>query len=100
MTKGRSRDEVLSWDEYFMSVALLAAQRSKDPSTQVGACIVNSKRKIVGMGYNGFPIGCKDENLPWGREGDFLDTKYAYVCHAEMNAIMNKNEASLEGCIM
>lgn len=79
----------LSWDEYFMGIALLSAQRSKDPSTQVGACIVNKEKKIVGLGYNGFPIGCNDDALPWEREGDFLNTKYPYVCHAELNAILN-----------
>lgn len=79
----------LTWDEYFMGIALLSAKRSKDPSTQVGACIVNKEKKIVGLGYNGFPIGCDDDALPWEREGDFLDTKYPYVCHAELNAILN-----------
>ncbi len=79
----------LTWDEYFMGIALLSAKRSKDPSTQVGACIVNKEKKIVGLGYNGFPIGCDDDALPWEREGDFLNTKYPYVCHAELNAILN-----------
>lgn len=81
--------EPLSWDEYFMGVALLAAHRSKDPNTRVGACIVNQDKKIVGVGYNGFPRGCSDESLPWKREGTFLNTKYPYVCHAELNAILN-----------
>eukprot|EP00753_Platysulcus_tardus_P001236 PLAT112.1.p1 GENE.PLAT112.1~~PLAT112.1.p1 ORF type:complete len:161 (-),score=44.64 PLAT112.1:97-555(-) len=82
-----------------MSVAFLSALRSKDPNTQVGACIVSPDRKIVGIGYNGFPIGCDDESLPWARRGESeLDTKYPYVCHAEMNAIMNKNAAQLRGC--
>ncbi|MCF7886050.1 MAG: dCMP deaminase family protein [Candidatus Marinimicrobia bacterium] len=83
------RKDYISWDEYFMGISLLSAQRSKDPSTQVGACIVNEQNKIVGVGYNGFPIGCSDEELPWDREGDFLDTKYPFVCHAELNAILN-----------
>lgn len=82
------REDYLSWDEYFMGVAFLSAQRSKDPSTQVGACIVKNQ-KIVGVGYNGFPCGCSDDVMPWGKEGDFLDTKYAYVVHAELNAILN-----------
>ncbi len=81
----------ITWDEYFMGVAILSAYRSKDPSTKVGACIVNQKNKIVGVGYNGFPIGCDDEALPWERDGDFLDTKYPYVCHAELNAILNSS---------
>jgi len=88
---------VLSWDDYFMSVAMLSAQRSKDPSTQVGACIVDSNKKIVGVGYNGFPIGCSDDELPWAREGDFLDVKYPYVCHAELNAILNSVGKNLWG---
>lgn len=81
----------ISWDEYFMGVALLSSYRSKDPSTKVGACIVDQHNKIVGVGYNGFPIGCDDELLPWDREGAFLDTKYPYVCHAELNSILNSN---------
>lgn len=97
----RKRDDYLCWDDYFMSVAMLSAMRSKDPSTQVGACIVNPERKIVGIGYNGFPIGCCDDDLPWARKADDeLNTKYPYVCHAEMNAIMNKNTSSLKGCTM
>lgn len=92
------RLDYLSWDEYFMAVALLSAQRSKDPNTQVGACIVNQEKKIVGVGYNGFPIGCSDDELPWGREGDPLDTKYPYVCHAELNAILNSIPGNLKDC--
>lgn len=92
------RTDYLSWDEYFMAVALLSAQRSKDPNTQVGACIVNSEKKIVGVGYNGFPIGCSDEKLPWGRAGNPLDTKYPYVCHAELNAILNSIPGNLKDC--
>lgn len=85
-----------------MGVAFLSAMRSKDPSTQVGACLVDTENKIVGIGYNGFPRGCSDDSLPWARhgEGGFLDTKYAYVCHAEMNAILNRNIAPLHGCRM
>lgn len=89
----------ISWDDYFMGIAVLSAHRSKDPNTQVGACIVNEDRKIVGIGYNGFPIGCTDDQLPWGSESDNpLQTKYPYVCHAEMNAIINKNQSALKGC--
>ena len=92
------RTDYISWDEYFMAVALLSAHRSKDPSTQVGACIVNQKKRIIGIGYNGFPAGCSDDELPWEREGMFLDTKYPYVCHAELNAITNAtNRYDLEG---
>lgn len=83
------RQNYISWKEYFMGIAKLSAQRSKDPSTQVGACIVNNENKIVGIGYNGFPNGISDDDLTWERKGNFLDTKYAYVCHAELNAIMN-----------
>merc|ERR1712072_1665945 len=82
-----------------MAVALLSAQRSKDPRTQVGAAIVNEDKVVVGIGYNGFPIGCSDDELPWARTAEReLDTKFPYVCHAEMNAIMNRNCQSLEGC--
>lgn len=90
------RTNYISWDEYFMGVASLSAMRSKDDSSQVGACIVNQKNRIVGIGYNGFPIGCDDDMLPWEREGEFLDTKYAYVVHAEPNAILNSS-VDLEG---
>ena len=83
------RKDYISWDEYFMGVALLSAKRSKDPSTQVGACIVNQQKKIVGIGYNGLPFGCDDESFPWERTGNFLETKYPYVVHAEPNAILN-----------
>lgn len=94
----RKRTDYISWEDYFMAIAQLSAQRSKDPSTQVGACIVNSQKRIIGIGYNGFPTGCSDDMLPWDREGDFLDTKYPYVCHAEMNAITNSsNKPQLEG---
>lgn len=95
MTK---RKDYISWDEYFMGIALLSAQRSKDPNTQVGACIVNTEKKIVGVGYNGFPSGCDDDALPWEREGSFLETKYPYVCHAELNAILNSISRDLKGC--
>ena len=77
------------WDEYFMGVAILSSKRSKDPSTKVGACIVNQDKKIVGIGYNGFPAGCSDDVFPWDREGDYLECKYPYVVHAEPNAILN-----------
>jgi dCMP deaminase len=92
------RTDYLSWDEYFMAVAQLSAMRSKDPGTQVGACIVNRNKRIIGIGYNGFPAGCSDDLLPWGREGAYLETKYPYVCHAEMNAITNaSNKPDLDG---
>jgi dCMP deaminase len=81
-----------------MGVALLSAKRSKDPGTQVGACIVNQQNKIVGAGYNGLPMGCSDDAFPWSREGDFLNTKYPYVCHAELNAILNNIGMDLQGC--
>jgi len=92
------RTNYLSWDEYFMAVALLSAQRSKDPNTQVGACVANDQNKIVGVGYNGFPIGCSDDALPWDRQGKFLETKYPYVCHAELNAVLNSISKDLRNC--
>lgn len=92
------RNGYISWDEYFMGVALLASQRSKDPSTQVGACIVNDDNRIMSVGYNGFPRGCSDDEFPWEREGDKSTlTKYPYVCHAELNAILNAGGQNLAG---
>lgn len=90
--------KVINWDQYFMGVAKLSAYRSKDPNTQVGACIVNQDKKIVGVGYNGLPWGCEDDEFPWEvREGELYDTKYPYVVHAELNAILNST-GSLKGC--
>ena len=91
------RENYINWDEYFMGIALLSAERSKDPNSQVGACIVSSDNKIISIGYNGFPVGCSDDEISWEREGDFADTKYPYVCHAELNAILNNPGASLKG---
>jgi dCMP deaminase len=98
MSALKKRQDYISWDEYFMGVALLSARRSKDPNTQVGACIVNEKNKIVGAGYNGLPIGCHDDEFPWEKQGEFLQTKYPYVCHAELNAILNNIGITLHGC--
>ena len=83
------RTDYLTWDEYFMSVAMLSSKRSKDPSTQVGCCIVGKDNRILSTGYNGAPNNFSDDTFPWEREGNPLDTKYMYVCHSEMNAIMN-----------
>ena len=94
------RTDYLSWDEYYMGVATLSAQRSKDPSTQVGACIVNRDHKILSMGYNGMPVGCSDDLMAWDRDGGPLDTKYLYVCHAELNAILNHAGGSLKDTII
>lgn len=91
------RQDYLSWDEYFMGIALLSAGRSKDNNTQVGACIVSDENKVLSVGYNGMPIGCNDDDMPWEREGEPLDTKYPYVCHAELNAILNRITGSLKG---
>ena len=89
------RTDYISWDEYFMGVAMLAARRSKDPSTQVGACIVSQDNIIISTGYNGMPKGCSDDEFPWEREG--AETKYPYVVHAELNAILNANGRDLRG---
>ena len=94
------REDYISWDEYFMAVAQLAGMRSKDPHTQVGACIVSQDNKILSMGYNGFPKGCSDDEFPWRREGDPYDTKYFYTTHSELNAILNYRGGSLEGATM
>ena len=94
------RNDYLNWDDYFMSVALLSGKRSKDPSTQVGACIVNKSNIIESIGYNGFPKGCSDDEFPWERDGNVLDTKYLYVVHAELNAILNARGRNLSDCII
>lgn len=100
---GMKRQDYISWDEFFMGVALLAAQRSKDPNSQVGACIVSGEDDpaggniILSTGYNGFPAGCSDDEFPWEREGEFGDTKYPFVVHAELNAILNARGKSLRG---
>lgn len=92
------RKDYISWDEYFMGIAMLSAMRSKDPNSQVGACIVRDN-KILSLGYNGMPIGCDDDIMPWGREGNELETKYMYVCHSELNAILNAGK-DLHGSTM
>jgi dCMP deaminase len=91
------RQDYINWDEYFMGVAVLAAQRSKDPSTQVGACIVDDQNRILSTGYNGFPLGCSDDEFPWERAGEETETKYPYVVHAELNAILNSRGKNLAG---
>lgn len=93
------REDYISWAEYFMGIALLSAQRSKDSGTQVGACIVSRSHKILSLGYNGMPTGCLDDSMPWARDGQPLDTKYMYVCHAELNAILNAGK-DLRGAIL
>lgn len=92
------REDYISWDEYFMGISLLSSMRSKDPSTQVGACIVSDDNKILSVGYNGFPRGCSDDDFPWERSADTQnDTKYPFVCHAELNAILNSGGQNLVG---
>ncbi len=94
--ENNKRKNYFDWDETFMQICHVIAQRSKDPNTQTGACIVSSDNVILGVGYNGFPRGCSDDNLPWDRDGDFCDNKYAYVVHSEENAILNANSANLK----
>ena len=91
------RSDYISWDEYFMGIAILSGERSKDPNTQVGACIVGEDNRILSVGYNGFPNGCSDELFPWAREGNELETKYPFVAHSELNAILNYRGGNLEG---
>lgn len=91
------RQGYISWNEYFMGVAVLASMRSKDPNTQVGACIVDNENRILSTGYNGFPSGCSDDEFPWERKGDFCETKYPFVVHAELNAILNARGKNLTG---
>lgn len=92
------REGYLCWDDYFMSVALLSGKRSKDPNTQVGSCIVNKNNVIESIGYNGLPKGCSDDEFPWEKEGEMLNTKYPFVVHAELNAILNAKGKDLSGC--
>ncbi|WP_337596459.1 dCMP deaminase family protein [Gemmiger sp.] len=94
------REDYISWDEYFMGIAMLSAMRSKDNNSQVGACIVSPENKILSLGYNGMPIGCNDDDMPWEREGEALETKYMYVCHSELNAILNSPNHDLKGARM
>lgn len=91
------RQDYINWDTYFMGIAMLSSMRSKDPNTGVGACIVSEENKILSLGYNGMPIGISDDEYPWEREGDPLDTKYPYVCHAELNALLNYTGSRLQG---
>jgi dCMP deaminase len=95
----KKRENYLSWDECFMLMAHLIAQRSKDPNTQQGSCIVDEDNIVIGLGYNGFPRGCSDDEFPWSRNGEFLDKKYAYVVHSEANAIYNSSRLP-KGCKM
>lgn len=91
------RNDYISWDEYFMGVALLASGRSKDPNTQVGACIVDEQNRILSTGYNGFPQGCSDDEFPWNRDESLGETKYQFVVHAELNAVLNARGKNLSG---
>ncbi len=91
------RENYISWAEYFMGIALLSAQRSKDSGTQTGSCIVSGEQKILSLGYNGMPTGCMDDSMPWGRDGEPLETKYMYECHSELNAILNSGTSDLRG---
>ena len=91
------RENTLTWDEYFMGLAHLSALRSKDPNTQVGAAIIDENHRVVSVGYNGFPKGCSDDDFPWARSGGVLNSKYAFVVHAELNAILN-SPRSVSGC--
>jgi len=101
--ENHKRRDYLHWDDYFMATSLLSAKRSKDPVTQVGACIVDSQNRIVAIGYNGFPRNCSDDEFPWSKAQkgaqDFnpLEDKKMYVVHAEANAILNSNGMRLTG---
>ena len=91
------RTDYIGWDDYFMGIALLAAQRSKDPNTQVGACIIDNQNRILSTGYNGFPQGCSDDDFPWNRDESLGETKYQFVVHAELNAVLNARGKNLSG---
>ena len=100
MDNAKHREDYITWDEYFMGIAQMSALRSKDPSTQVGACIVDPNHKVVSIGYNGMPRGIDEDKIPWGH-GEGLESKYLYVCHAEFNAILNTRDGSrLDGCTL
>ena len=77
------RADYITWDQYFMGIAIMSALRSKDPGTQVGACIVDNDNRILSVGYNGMPTGCNDDDMPWNRDGEGLTSKYFFVCHAK-----------------
>ncbi|CDW52827.1 deoxycytidylate deaminase [Trichuris trichiura] len=95
----KKREDYLSWNDYFMSIALLSSQRSKDPQLQEGACLVNKENQVVGIGYNGMPVGCNDDEMPWAdKADDVLETKHPYICHAVLNAVMNKISAVVKDC--
>ncbi|XP_046576258.1 deoxycytidylate deaminase-like isoform X2 [Haliotis rubra] len=96
--ENKKREDYIEWETYFMAIALVCAKRSKDPKTQVGACIVNKDKRLVGTGYNGMPDRCSDDMLPWGKGEGLHRDKHLYVCHAEMNAILNRFSADLKGC--
>lgn len=91
------RSDYIDWDAYFMGIAILSSHRSKDPNTAVGSCIVSSENKILSVGYNGMPVGCSDDEFPWDRDGEPLSTKYLFVCHAELNAILNYSGTNMQG---
>lgn len=91
------RKDYITWDEYFMGIALMSAERSKDPNSQVGGCIVGDDKRIISIGYNGMPNSINDADVPWEREGDFVSTKYAYVCHSELNAVLNAKGREMKG---
>ena len=93
--------DFLTWEEYFMALAEVSALRSKDPNTKVGACLVDENNKVVSLGYNGMPIGCKDSEMPWGNSSEnYLNTKYPFVCHAELNAILNAAGKQTKNCVI
>jgi dCMP deaminase len=95
------RTNYTDWNTFFMSVAVLSSKRSKDPVSQVGACITDKENKIVSVGYNGFPRGCSDDIFPWGKDSpEAENNKYSYVIHAEMNSILNKNTVNLDNCVL
>ena len=95
------RTNHLSWDEFFMAIAQISALRSKDPNTKVGACLVDNKNKVISTGYNGMPTGCKDSIMPWkSKSKNFLKSKYSFVCHAELNAVLNANLNYISNCIL
>ena len=96
-TASGKRRDVISWDEFFMSVAIAAQRRSKDPNTQVGACIASTNHRILSVGYNGTPSALNDDFFPWGTSDDPLQDKHNYVVHAEANAIISASRRDMAG---
>lgn len=105
-TANVKRSDYISWEDFFFGVAVLSSRRSKNPVAPYGACIVDAENRVVGIGYDGLPAGCADDCIPYnlptkkGEKLPFLHKMDPYICHAEVNAILNKCNADVAGCKM